>query len=184
MREAVVEGLWHYPEEVAGEALGSNGTQPQGTMPPGGSAYPSGGNGGDGGGGGGGGVVITDIANGVDGQAGSGGYGGGGGGGAGTGASDSSLYCSRRIGRNWRWWRGRRSQPIGDDTCRRGQLSWRRWRGGGGPSNGPTAWVELIQEISVEDLEELALIRFGSGFGGGGGAEEAVSEELSLWIPV
>lgn len=74
-----------------GGSSGSNGSQPKGSIPPGGGVLPSGGNGGDGGGGGGGGVVLTAITNGVDGKAGSGGYGGGGGGGAGTGASDTAY---------------------------------------------------------------------------------------------
>lgn len=72
-----------------GGAQGTNGTQPLGSRPPGGSVMPSGGTGGDGGGGGGAAVVRQKTpGNEFDAAAGDGGYGGGGGGAAGLGSGE------------------------------------------------------------------------------------------------
>ena len=68
-----------------GSVGGGDGLQPQGSIPPGGDAQPSGGLGADGGGGGGGAIVQNNVTNNEDGSAGSGGYAGGGGGAAGLG---------------------------------------------------------------------------------------------------
>lgn len=74
-----------------GGQAGHPGNQPVGPNPPGGEAYPSGGEGTDGGGGGGAGVVISGPTSGYDGAAGDGKYGGGGGGGAGKGNHDTNY---------------------------------------------------------------------------------------------
>jgi hypothetical protein len=123
-----------------GGSNGSDGMQPQGNIPPGGSAIPSGGNGGDGGGGGGGGIVITSFTNGVDGQAGSGGYGGGGGGGAGTGSSDTAYTVQGGSGGMGGGGGGGGVDQSGTTPADGGNSLGGGGGGGGGPSNGTTAF--------------------------------------------
>ncbi len=156
------------------------------SIPPGGSAVPSGGNGGDGGGGGGGGVVITNSTNGVDGQAGSGGYGGGGGGGAGTGAYDTDYTVQGGSGGVGGGGGGGGVNQSGTTPAEGGQFSWRRrwwrWRS--------LKWLSMPS--GGTDIGNL-----GGGSGGSGArylpdlaleaevvAEEAVLEVLSLWIAI
>lgn len=152
-----------------GGSLGSNGTQPQGSIAPGGSAVPSGGNGGDGAGGGGGGIVITSSTNGVDGQAGSGGYGGGGGGGAGTGAYDTSYTVQGGSGGVGGGGGGGGVDQSGMTPPGGGNSLGGGGGAGGGPSNGGTS-------LGGSDIGNLGggsggvgASNYGSGFGGGGG---------------
>ena len=152
-----------------GASAGSDGMQPQGSMAPGGSAVPSGGNGGDGGGGGGGGVVITSFTNGIDGQAGSGGYSGGGGGGAGTGASDINYTVQGGAGGVGGGGGGGGVDQSGITPASGGNSLGGGGGAGGGPSNGSTA-------SGGSDIGNLGggsggagANNYGSGFGGGGG---------------
>lgn len=152
-----------------GGSSGSNGVQPQGNIPPGGSAIPSGGSGGDGGGGGGGGIVTTASTNEVDGQAGSGGYGGGGGGGAGTGAYDTAYTVQGGLGGVGGGGGGGGVNQSGMTPAEGGNSLGGGGGGGGGPSNGFNA-------IGGSDLGNLGggfggsgANMVGSGFGGGGG---------------
>jgi hypothetical protein len=142
---------------------------PQGSVPPGGSAAPSGGNGGDGGGGGGGAVVITNVTNGVDGQAGSGGYGGGGGGSSGVGAYDTAYTVQGGSGGLGGGGGGGGGDQSGVTPAEGGNSLGGGGGGGGGPSNGPTA-------SGGNDLGNLGggsggtgANAVGQGFGGGGG---------------
>lgn len=154
-----------------GGSSGSNGTQPQGSIAPGGSAVPSGGNGGDGGGGGGGAVVITSFTNGVDGQAGSGGYGGGGGGGAGTGAYDTAYTVDGGSGGFGGGGGGGGVNQSGMTPAGGGNSLGGGGGGGGGPSNGSNA-------SGGTDIGNLGggsggiganIVDSSSGGGGGGG---------------
>lgn len=157
------------PGGGGGGSFGSDGTEPQGSIPPGGSATPSGGNGGDGGGGGGGGIVTTSSTNGVDGQAGSGGYGAGGGGGAGTGASDTSYTVQGGSGGVGGGGGGGGVNQSGTTPAEGGNSQGGGGGGGGGLSNGPNA-------VGGSDIGNLGggsggvgANTVGSGFGGGGG---------------
>ncbi len=152
-----------------GGSAGTDGTQPEGSIAPGGSAVPSGGNGGDGGGGGGGGVVITALTNGVDGQAGSGGYGGGGGGGAGTGASDMAYTVQGGSGGIGGGGGGGGVDQSGTTPAEGGNSLGGGGGGGGGPSNSSNA-------LGGTDIGNLGGgsggmgdNTVGTGFGGGGG---------------
>jgi len=152
-----------------GGSSGSDGIQPEGAIPPGASAIPSGGNGGDGGGGGGGGVVTTSFTNGVDGQAGTGGYGGGGGGGAGTGADDTGYTVQGGSGGVGGGGGGGGVDQSGTTPAEGGNSLGGGGGGGGGPSNGPNA-------LGGSDIGNLGggaggvgANSVGSGFGGGGG---------------
>ena len=152
-----------------GGSLGSDGTQPQGNIPPGGSSTPSGGNGGDGAGGGGGGVVITSFSNGVDGEAGTGGYGGGGGGGAGTGAYDTDYTVQGASGGTGGGGGGGGVNQSGATPAGGGNSLGGGGGGGGGPSDGSTA-------LGGTDIGNLGggaggdgANTYGAGFGGGGG---------------
>lgn len=152
-----------------GGSLGSDGIQPQGTIPPGGSVTPSGGNGGDGGGAGGGGIVTTSFTNSVDGQAGSGGYGGGGGGGAGTGASDTAYTVQGGSGGVGGGGGGGGVDQSGSTPATGGNSLGGGGGAGGGPSNGSTA-------LGGTDIGNLGggsggagANNYGTGFGGGGG---------------
>ncbi|MGL4539414.1 MAG: hypothetical protein ACRCU0_00335 [Candidatus Rhabdochlamydia sp.] len=152
-----------------GGSSGLNGVQPQGSIAPGGSAVPSGGNGGDGAGGGGGGVVTTSSTNGVDGQAGSGGYGGGGGGSAGTGAYDAAYTVQGGSGGVGGGGGGGGVDQSGVTPAEGGNSLGGGGGGGGGPSNGSNA-------TGGSDVGNLGggsggngANSFGSGGGGGGG---------------
>lgn len=159
-----------FPGGGGGGSSGNAGQQPLGTIPPGGSATPSGGNGGDGGGGGGGGIVTSSgSANGIDGQAGSGGYGGGGGGGAGLGFSDIDYTVLGGSGGLGGGGGGGGVNESGTTLADGGNSSGGGGGGGGGPSNGPTS-------SGGSDLGNLGGGRggdganfTGSGFSGGGG---------------
>lgn len=152
-----------------GGSSGSDGTLPQGNIPPGGSSVPSGGNGGDGAGGGGGGVVIVSTTNDIDGQAGSGGYGGGGGGGAGTGAYDTSYTVLGGSGGLGGGGGGGGVNQSGTTPAEGGNSLGGGGGGGGGPSSGSLA-------PGGTDIGNLGggsggagAPTVGSGFGGGGG---------------
>lgn len=152
-----------------GGSLGTNGSQPQGSIPPGGSAAPSGGNGGDGAGGGGGAVVVTSFLNYVDGKAGSGGYGGGGGGGSGTGASDAAYTVEGGAGGIGGGGGGGGVNQSGTTPATGGNSLGGGGGGGGGPSSGSN-------ELGGSDIGYLGggaggsgADTVGSGFGGGGG---------------
>lgn len=152
-----------------GGSSGLNGVQPQGNIPPGGSAVPSGGNGGDGGGGGGGGIVTTAFTNGVDGQAGSGGHGGGGGGGSGIGAYDTAYTVRGGSGGFGGGGGGGGADQSGMTPSEGGDSLGGGGGGGGGPSNGSNA-------LGGSDIGTLGggsggvgANSVGSGFGGGSG---------------
>ena len=152
-----------------GGSSGTNGLQPKGLIPPGGSATPSGGNGGDGAGGGGAGVVFINATNSVDGQAGSGGYGGGGGGGSGTGAYDSAYTVLGGSGGVGGGGGGGGVNASGTTPADGGNSLGGGGGGGGGPSNGPSA-------PGGSDIGNLGggsggfgATNIGSSFGGGGG---------------
>ena len=152
-----------------GGSAGLDGIEPQGSIPPGGSAVPSGGNGGDGGGSGGGGVVITSFGNGIDGHAGSGGYGGGGGGGAGTGAYDVNYTVQGGSGGMGGGGGGGGVNQSGSTPALGGDSLGGGGGAGGGPSEGSTA-------AGGNDIGNLGggsggagANSYGAGFGGGGG---------------
>lgn len=152
-----------------GGSSGLNGLQPAGSIAPGGSSVPSGGNGGDGGGGGGGGVVTVSSTNAVDGQAGSGGYAGGGGGGAGTGAYDTDYAVKGGSGGVGGGGGGGGVDQSGVTPAEGGNSLAGGGGGGGGPSNGTSA-------SGGSDIGNLGggsggsgANSVGSGFGGGGG---------------
>jgi hypothetical protein len=152
-----------------GGSLGSDGFQPQGTIPPGGSTVPSGGNGGDGGGGGGGGIVTTGLSNEVDGQAGSGGYAGGGGGGAGTGSSDTAYTVEGGAGGLGGGGGGGGVDQSGTTPATGGNSL----GGGGGAGGGPSNSTNTSGGTDIGNLGGGAggfgANSVGSGFGGGGG---------------
>ncbi len=154
-----------------GGSIGSNGTQPQGNIPPGGSAMPSGGNGGDGGGGGGGGVVITNFTNAISGQAGSGGYGGGGGGGAGTGAYDAAYTVQGGSGGLGGGGGAGGVDQSGQTPAGGGNSLGGGGGAGGGPSNGSTAsgGTDIGNLGGGSGGAGANAVGFGSGGGGGGG---------------
>jgi hypothetical protein len=152
-----------------GASSGSNGLQPQGNTPPGGSAVPSGGNGGDGGGGGGAGVVVTSATNEVDGQAGSGGYGGGGGGGAGTGASDAAYTVQGGSGGFAGGGGGGGVNQSGTTPAEGGNSGGGGGGAGGGPSNGLTAFGGIDMGNLGGGSGGNGASTVGAGFGGGGG---------------
>lgn len=152
-----------------GGSSGSNGTQPQGSIAPGASAVPSGGNGGDGGGGGGGGVVATSSTNGVDGQAGSGGYGGGGGGGAGTGAYDTAYTVEGGSGGVSGGGGGGGVNQSGMTPAEGGNSLGGAGGGGGGPSNSFSAMGGTDIGNLGGGSGGLGANTIGFGFGGGGG---------------
>lgn len=152
-----------------GGSSGSNGIQPQGSIPPGGSAVPSGGNGGDGGGGGGAGIVTTNITNNVDGHAGSGGYGGGGGGGAGTGAADVMYTVQGGSGGVGGGGGGGGVNQSGMTPAAGGNSLGGGGGGGGGPSNGSTAFGGTDIGNLGGGAGGLGANTVGFGFGGGGG---------------
>lgn len=152
-----------------GGSAGSAGMQPQGNIPPGGSATPSGGNGGDGGGGGGGAIVTTSFTNSIDGKAGSGGYSGGGGGGAGTGASDFNYTVQGGSGGVGGGGGGGGVDQSGSTPATGGNSLGGGGGAGGGPSNGSIA-------LGGTDIGNLGggaggagASSYGAGFGGGGG---------------
>lgn len=152
-----------------GASAGSNGIQPQGSIAPGGSAVPSGGNGGDGGGGGGGAVVLTSFTNGVDGKAGSGGYAGGGGGGAGTGAYDAAYTVQGGAGGLGGGGGGGGVNQSGTTPADGGNSL----GGGGGAGGGPSNGLNALGGIDIGNLGGGAggngADTVGSEFGGGGG---------------
>lgn len=152
-----------------GGSAGFSGIQPQGNVPPGASATPSGGNGGDGGGGGGGGVVITSFTNFIDGQAGSGGYGGGGGGGAGTGAYDTAYAVQGGSGGLGGGGGGGGVNQSGTTPADGGNSL----GGGGGAGGGPSSGLTALGGNDVGNLGGgsggFGADTYGSGFGGGGG---------------
>lgn len=148
-----------------GGSLGSDGAQPQGSIPPGGSATPSGGIGGDGGGGGGGGIVTTSFSNSIDGQAGSGGYGGGGGGGAGTGASDTAYGVQGGSGGVGGGGGGGGVNQSGSTPADGGDSLGGGGGGGGGASNGSDAFGGS----DIGNLGGGSGGRGADGIGGGGG---------------
>ncbi len=152
-----------------GGSAGTDGVQPQGSIPPGGAAAPSGGNGGDGAGGGGGGIVITTFRNGVDGQAGTGGYGGGGGGGAGTGASDTSYTVLGGSGGIGGGGGGGGVNQSGDTSADGGNSQGGGGGGGGGPSSGLSAIGGSDTGLLGGGKGGDGSSTFGFGFGGGGG---------------
>lgn len=152
-----------------GGSWGTNGTQPQGSIAPGGSAVPSGGNGGDGGGGGGGAVVTTSSTNEVDGQAGSGGYGGGGGGGAGTGASDTTYTVQGGSGGLGGGGGGGGCNQSGTTPAGGGNSLGGGGGAGGGPSNSSNASGGTDVGNLGGGAGGFGANTFGSGFGGGGG---------------
>ncbi|MBN9378628.1 MAG: hypothetical protein BGO14_07130 [Chlamydiales bacterium 38-26] len=152
-----------------GGSSGTNGLQPQGIIPPGGSATPSGGNGGDGAGGGGAGVVLINFTNSVDGQAGSGGYGGGGGGGAGTGAYDSAYTVLGGSGGIGGGGGGGGINASGVTSADGGNSLGGGGGGGGGPSNGSTANGGSDVGNLGGGSGGLGANNIGSSFGGGGG---------------
>lgn len=155
-----------------GGSAGTNGTQPQGNIPPIRKhlAQPSGGNGGDGAGAGGGGVVLTSSSNEIDGQSGSGGYCGGGGGGAGTGAGDTDYTVKGGAGGVGGGGGGGGVNIIGITSAEGGNSLGGGGGGGGGPSNGSGA------ASGGSDTGNLGggaggagANTVGPGFGGGGG---------------
>lgn len=152
-----------------GGSLGSDGTQPQGNIPPGGSVAPSGGNGGDGGGGGGGGVVVTTFSNGIDGQAGTGGYGGGGGGGAGTGSYDNAYTVQGGWGGFGGGGGGGGVNQSGVTSADGGNSLGGGGGGGGGPSNGSNASGGTDTGNLGGGAGGIGSNTIGAGFGGGGG---------------
>lgn len=152
-----------------GGSLGADGLQPQGAIPPGGAAVPSGGNGGDGGGGGGGGVVLTSFTNSIDGQAGSGGYGGGGGGGAGTGASDTAYTVQGGSGGLGGGGGGGGVNQSGTTPADGGNSLGGGGGAGGGPSNGLNALGGTDTGNLGGGSGGFGADTVGSGFGGGGG---------------
>lgn len=152
-----------------GGSAGTGGVQPQGSIAPGGSAVPSGGNGGDGGGGGGGGVVITSPTNGVDGQAGSGGYGGGGGGGAGTGSSDVDYTVQGGSGGVGGGGGGGGVDQSGTTPAQGGNSLGGGGGGGGGTSNGSSAFGGIDIGSLGGGAGGTGADTYGSGSGGGGG---------------
>lgn len=152
-----------------GSSLGRDGFLPQGSIPPGGSATPSGGNGADGGGGGGGGVVQTNFSNSIDGQAGSGGYGGGGGGGAGTGASDTAYTVSGGSGGIGGGGGGGGVNQSGMTPANGGDSLGGGGGGGGGPATGINSPGGLDTGKLGGGVGGMGANLYGSGGGGGGG---------------
>lgn len=152
-----------------GGSSGSNGSQPQGSIAPGGSAVPSGGNGGDGAGAGGGGVVTTSFSNGVDGKAGSGGYFGGGGGGSGTGAYDADYSVQGGSGGLGGGGGGGGVNQSGTTSADGGNSL----GGGGGAGGGPSNGLNASGGADIGNLGGGAggtgADSVGSGLGGGGG---------------
>ncbi len=151
-----------------GGSLGFDGSLPEGSIPPGGSAQASGGNGGDGGGGAGGGIVVTGITNNIDGKAGSGGYAGGGGGGAGIGASDAGYSVQGGNGGVGGGGGGGGVNLSGSTPADGGNSE-----GGGGGGGGPTSGSNASGGSDVGNLGGGAggngADNVGFGFGGGGG---------------
>jgi hypothetical protein len=143
--------------------------QPQGAIPPGGNAIPSGGNGGDGAGGGGGGIVIAGFTNEFDGEAGSGGYGGGGGGGAGSGAYDVGYTVQGGAG-GVGGGGGGGGVNISDTTPAEGGNS---QGGGGGGGGGPSSSSTALGGSDIGNLGGgsggSGANTYGAGSGGGGG---------------
>ncbi len=164
------------PGGGGGGSAGSNGLQPQGSIPPLKkpapkrklAATPSGGTGGDGAGGGGGGVVTTSASNSVDGQSGGGGYGGGGGGGAGTGAYDVDYSVQGAAGGVGGGGGGGGVNQSGLTPATGGNSI-----GGGGGGGGPSNGLSASGGVDVGNLGGGAggsgANNYGSGFGGGGG---------------
>jgi len=153
-----------------GGSAGNPGLQPQGSMAPGGSVVPSGGNGGDGGGGGGGGVVITVSTNSVDGQAGNGGYAGGGGGGAGTGATDVGYTVQGGSGGVGGGGGGGGVDQSGLTPATGGNSGGGGGGAGGGPSNSGSPAAGGTDTGSLGGGAGGAGANgAGPGFGGGGG---------------
>ncbi len=152
-----------------GGSSGTNGTQTQGNIAPGGSPVPSGGNGGDGGGGGGAGIVITASTNGVDGQAGNGGYFGGGGGGAGIGAYDASYTVKGGSGGVGGGGGGGGANESGLTPAEGGNSLGGGGGGGGGPSNSFNAFGGTDIGNLGGGSGGIGSNLFGPGLGGGGG---------------
>lgn len=180
-------GEFTLPGGGGGGSGGSNGTQPEGAIPPGASAMPSGGNGGDGGGGGGGGVVTTSFTSGVDGQAGSGGYGGGGGGGAGTGAYDTAYAVRGGSGGVGGGGGGGGVNQSGMTPAEGGNSLGGGGGGGGGPSNGSNAMGgsdtgNLGGGLGGSGANSLGLGGGGGGGGSGLGGAIFVDSNLNLTI--
>lgn len=157
------------PGGGGGGTSGSAGLQPQGSIPPGGSAVASGGNGGDGAGGGGGGIVVVSSTNSVDGQAGSGGYGGGGGGGAGTGGYDAVYSVKGGSGGFGGGGGGGGVNQSGMTPANGGNSL----GGGGGAGAGPSSGSTALGGTDIGYLGGGAggngANDYGSEFGGGGG---------------
>jgi len=152
-----------------GGSQGTNGANPQGTLAPGGSVTPSGGNGGDGGGGGGGGVIALGTRNDIDGKAGTGGYGGGGGGGSGIGASDSGYTVEGGSGGVGGGGGGGGVDLSGMTLATGGDSGGGGGGGGGGPSNGTTASGGSDTGSLGGGTGGDGANGIGLGFGGGGG---------------
>lgn len=154
-----------------GGSLGSDGAQPMGNTPPGGSALPSGGNGGDGAGGGGAGVVLVSTSNAIDGKAGSGGYGGGGGGGAGIGAQDMFYTVQGGAGGVGGGGGGGGVNQSGQTSAEGGDSL----GGGGGGGGGPSEGFNALGGFDIGNLGGGSggagdnTVSPGSGGGGGGG---------------
>ena len=147
----------------------SNGSEASGSIPPGGSALPSGGIGGDGGGGGGAGVVLTGVTT-ADGQAGSGGYGGGGGGGPGAGSSDPGYSVEGGSGGLGGGGGGGGVDQSGSTPAGGGNSGGGGGGGGGGPSSsGTEALGGLDQGYLGGGSGGNGALGYGFGFEGGGG---------------
>lgn len=152
-----------------GGSLGVDGASARGSIPPGGSATPSGGYGGDGGGGGGAGVVLTGSTNAIDGQAGSGGYGGGGGGGSGTGAYDTSYSVQGGAGGFGGGGGGGGVNQSGSTSADGGNSLGGGGGGGGGTSNGIFATGGIDTGSLGGGGGGMGNNSAGSNSGGGGG---------------
>lgn len=152
-----------------GGSRGMNGMLPQGSIPPGGGAVPSGGPGGDGGGGGGGGIVTPNTPNGIDGKAGSGGYAGGGGGGAGAGYSDIAYAVQGGSGGVGGGGGGGGVDQSGTTPAGGGNSLGGGGGAGGGPSNGSSALGGIDTGSLGGGAGGVGANSVGAGVGGGGG---------------
>ncbi|HEY6645439.1 choice-of-anchor D domain-containing protein [Povalibacter sp.] len=159
------------PGGGGGGSAGTNGSPPQGSIPPFAPSDPiaSGGNGGEGAGGGGGGVVSVSFTNEADGKAGGGGYGGGGGGAAGTGAYDVSYSVQGGLGGTGGGGGGGGVNQSGTTSADGGNSLGGGGGAGGGPSNGPTAQGGADIGNLGGGSGGSGANTYGSGFGGGGG---------------
>ena len=162
-------GSFTLPGGGGGGSHGSDGTPPQGNLPPGNSPLPSGGSGGDGGGGGGGAIVTTSFTNQTDGQAGSGGYGGGGGGGAGVGAYDTLYTVQGGSGGLGGGGGGGGVNQSGITPAEGGNSSGGGGGGGGGPSDGLVAFGGTDLGKLGGGAGGCGANTYGSQSGGGGG---------------